>query len=90
MKRVIIGVLLCSLATITGCTAVSPERSNVADESAQLVSEPLKRERHVIGLSGSAIGDYVIVGDNRVPCVFFENGDGGGVDCGWGYMQKNN
>lgn len=90
MKRVIIGVLLCSLVAITGCTAASPERSNVADENAQPVSEPPKQERHVIGLSGSAIGDYVIVGDNKVPCVFFENGDGGGVDCGWEYMEKIN
>ena len=90
MKKATIGALLCSLATIMGCTAVSPERSNVADESAQLVSKPLKQERHVIGLSGSAIGDYVVVGDNRVPCVFFENGDGGGVDCGWEYMEKIN
>ena len=90
MKRAMIGALLCSLVAITGCTAVSPERSNVADESAQPVSEPPKQERHVIGSSGSAIGDYVVVGDNRVPCVFFENGDGGGVDCGWEYMEKIN
>lgn len=90
MKKAMIGALLCSLAATTGCTAVSPERSNVADESAQPVSESPKQERHVIGSSGSAIGDYVVVGYNRVPCVFFENGDGGGVDCGWEYMQKNN
>lgn len=90
MKRVIIGVLLCSLVAITGCTAASSERSNVADENAQPVSEPPKQERHVIGLNGSAIGDYVVVGDNKVPCVFFENGDGGGVDCGWEYMEKIN
>lgn len=90
MKKATIGILLCSLAIITGCTAVSPERSNVADEGAQSVSEPLKQERHIIGLSGSAIGDYVVVGDNTVPCVFFENGDGGGMDCGWEYMEKIN
>lgn len=90
MKRAITGALLCSLVAITGCTAVSPERSNVADENVQPVSEPPKQERHVIGLSGSAIGDYVVVGDNKVPCVFFENGDGGGVDCGWEYMERAN
>lgn len=90
MKKAMIGALLCSLVAITGCTTVSPEWSNVANESTQPASEPAKQERHVIGLSGSAIGDYVVVGDNKVPCVFFENGDGGGVDCGWEYMEKIN